>query len=113
MRAPRGSAAGVWLRCIEDGEPTIVEAVVDEDDGVDTWWRADFAVPNATARYRWLIDGGEFGYRWLNGIGSHAHDVAIVRGNDDLPGARVDGDVAHVHDLAAAGVAAEHEVAWP
>ena len=80
MRAPRGSAAGVWLRCIEDGEPTIVEAVVDEDDGVDTWWRADFAVPNATARYRWLIDGGEFGYRWVNGIGSHAHDVA---GADD------------------------------
>ena len=81
MRAPRTAAASVWLRYVTDGEPRIAEAVADEDDGIETWWRAEFPVPNATVRYRWLIDGGKLGYRWLNGIGSRARDVA---GADDF-----------------------------
>ena len=32
-------------------------------------------------RYRWLVDGGAVGYRWVNGLGMHAHEVA---GADDF-----------------------------
>ncbi|HEY4412501.1 MAG TPA: glycoside hydrolase family 13 protein [Gaiellaceae bacterium] len=81
MRAPRGAAESVWLRYVADGEPHTVEAVVDEDDAEETWWRAELAVPNPTVRYRWLLDGGDVGYRWLNGVGLHAHDVP---GADDF-----------------------------
>jgi len=75
MRARRGAAAGVWLRYVADGEPRTVEAVVDEDDGAETWWRAELSVPNPTARYRWLVGGGDVGYRWLNGVGLHSCEV--------------------------------------
>ena len=81
MRAPHGAAESVWLRYVADGEPHTVEAVVDEDAHGETWWRAELSVPNSTVRYRWLLDGGDIGYRWLNGIGLHAHDVP---GADDF-----------------------------
>ncbi len=81
LRAPHGAAANVWLRYVADGEPRTAEAVVDEDSGGETWWRAELPVPNPTVRYRWLVDGGNAGYRWLNGIGMHAHEVA---GADDF-----------------------------
>lgn len=81
MRAPNAAAGSVWLRYVADGEPHTVQAVVDEDDGDETWWRAELPVPNRTARYRWLLDGGDVGYRWLNGVGLHSSDVA---GADDF-----------------------------
>jgi alpha-glucosidase len=81
MRAPSGAAASVWLRYVTDGEPRTVEAVVDQDDRAETWWRAELSVSNPTVRYRWLVDGGGAGHRWLNGTGLHAQDVA---GADDF-----------------------------
>jgi alpha-glucosidase len=81
IRAPRGAAENVWLRYVADGEPRTVEAAVDEERDDETWWRAELSVPNPTVRYRWLLDGGSVGYRWVNGRGLHAHDVA---GADDF-----------------------------
>ena len=34
-------------------------------------------------RYRWLATGGDTGYAWLDGTGSHSHEVA---GADDFAG---------------------------
>jgi len=81
LRAPHGAAANVWLRYVTDGEPRTAEAVVDEESNGETWWRAEMPVPNPAIRYRWLVDGGDAGYRWLNGVGSYAHEVA---GADDF-----------------------------
>ena len=67
LRTPRGAAEQVWLRFVTDGEPRTAEAVVDEESGDETWWRAEMPVPNPAARYRWLVDGGTAGYRWVNG----------------------------------------------
>jgi alpha-glucosidase len=33
-------------------------------------------VINPVVSYRWLLDGGPYGYQWLNGAGIHSHDVA-------------------------------------
>ena len=81
LRTPQGAAEKVWLRFVADGEPRTAEAVVDEESGGETWWRADLPVPNPAVRYRWLVDGGTAGYRWVNGLGLHAHEVA---GADDF-----------------------------
>jgi alpha-glucosidase len=71
----------VWLRYLEDGEPRVVEAVADEESDGETWWRADAPEANAQLRYRWLLDGGSAGYRWVNGTGAHGRDVP---GADDF-----------------------------
>lgn len=81
VRAPRGAAENVWLRYVADGEPRTTEAVVDEANDAETWWRAELSMSNPTVRYRWLLDAGTIGYRWLNGTGLHAHDVP---GADDF-----------------------------
>jgi len=81
LRTPRGAATNVWLRFVADGEPRTAEAVVDEDSDGETWWRAELPVQNPTVRYRWLVDGGDAGYRWVNGIGMVPHEVA---GADDF-----------------------------
>jgi alpha-glucosidase len=85
LRTPRGAATHVWLRYVADGEPRTAEAVVDVETGGETWWRAELPLPNPSVRYRWLVDGGSAGYRWLNGIGLHTHEVA---GADDFVLAR-------------------------
>ena len=81
LRAPNGSAGRVWLRYCVDGEPHTTEAVVDESGGDETWWRASFELGNPLVRYRWLVDGGAAGYRWVNGVGAHQRDVP---GADDF-----------------------------
>jgi alpha-glucosidase len=81
LRAPSGAAKRVWLRYLEDGEPRVAEAVVDDESGGETWWRAEARSPNAQLRYRWLLDGGSLGQRWVNGIGLHPRDI---QGADDF-----------------------------
>ena len=71
----------MWLRYLEDGEPRVAEAVVDNESGGETWWRAEARSPNAQLRYRWLLDGGSLGQRWVNGIGLHPRDI---QGADDF-----------------------------
>jgi len=81
LRAPRGAADRVMLRYVSDGEPHTAEADVDERAGGETWWRAELPVRNPVVRYRWLLAGGEFGYRWLNARGRYPHEVP---GGDDF-----------------------------
>ena len=64
------------MRVISDGEPELVRATIDRQDERDTWLRAEVPVVNPVVSYRWLLDGGEHGYQWLNGAGLHSHDVA-------------------------------------
>ncbi|HET7571484.1 MAG TPA: glycoside hydrolase family 13 protein [Gaiellaceae bacterium] len=77
VRVP--AAAGVErvvLRTVRDGEPRAVEAERDGGDERETWWRASFPVEAESARYRWLLDRGEAGHVWLNGMGVAASDVS-------------------------------------
>ncbi len=77
LRVPRTSdVTNAWVRVINDGEPELVAATVDRQDARDTWLRAELPVVNPVVSYRWLLDGGPYGYQWLNGIGLHSHDVA-------------------------------------
>jgi alpha-glucosidase len=75
VRMPQGTADRVVLRYVVDGEPRSAEALVDEDAGGETWWRAELPVRSPVVRYRWLLAGGSVGYRWLNGRGLHAHEI--------------------------------------
>jgi alpha-glucosidase len=70
VRVPPG-VDRVFLRVVRDGEPRVLEAVVDEKGERETWWRASFAATTPSARYRWLV-----GERWVNGAGAVARDVA-------------------------------------
>ncbi len=77
LRVPRASdTTAAWVRVIMDGEPELVPARVDRSDEHEVWLRADLPVVNPVVSYRWLLDGGQHGYRWLNGIGLHGRDVA-------------------------------------
>lgn len=77
LRVPKASdVTSAWVRVIEDGEPELVKATVDRQDGRDTWLRADLPVVNPVVSYRFLLDGGPHGYQWLNGTGLHGRDVA-------------------------------------
>jgi alpha-glucosidase len=76
LRVPRGTAVEtVALRYVRDGEPRAVRAELDEETETDTWWRVAFPVWNPATRYRWLLDGGDTGYAWVNGLGVVDHDV--------------------------------------
>lgn len=77
LRVPRTSdVTCAWARVIIDGEPELVPATVDRQDAQDTWLCAELRVVNPIVSYRWLLDGGPYGYQWLNGTGLHGHDVA-------------------------------------
>ena len=77
LRVPHASdVTSAWVRVISNGEPELVRATVDRRDARDTWLRAKLQVVNPVLSYRWLLDGGAYGYQWLNGTGLHSHDVA-------------------------------------
>ena len=77
VRVPIGAGVErVLLRTVRDGEPRVLAAERDEESGAETWWRASFPVEAESAGYRWLLDGGEDGYAWLNGTGVQQTDVA-------------------------------------
>jgi alpha-glucosidase len=76
LRIPHGTSVdAVALRHVEDGEAREVEAVLDAETETERWWRASFRATNPVTRYRWLLQGGEVGYAWLNGLGIVDHDV--------------------------------------
>jgi alpha-glucosidase len=77
LRVPRASdVSKAWVRVINDGEPELIEARVDRQTAADTWLRATLPVVNPVLSYRFLLDGGDHGYQWLNGMGLHGRDVA-------------------------------------
>ncbi len=65
----------VAVRQVQDGEPVHVEATVDRRTSSGTWWRADLVAHNTVSHYRFLLDGGSTGYRWLNAAGVVEADV--------------------------------------
>ena len=76
VRVPNGDgAARMWIRARHDAEPHLVAAQVDRRTATDTWWRVDLELRNPLTGYRFLLDGGPRGYRWLNGTGTHANEV--------------------------------------
>lgn len=77
LRLPRArSADRVVLRYTRDGEPRNAEAIVDEETDADVWWRAELPLANPVVNYRWLLDGGDAGYAWVNALGTTPHEVA-------------------------------------
>ena len=76
LRVPRGTTLDhVVVRHVEDGEPRIAHAAVDEETETDTWWRASFRAVNPHTNYRFLLSGGDLGYAWLTGAGIVGYDV--------------------------------------
>lgn len=65
----------VFLRSVYDGEPKISEAkpIVRGDE---TWWESELPVRNPRTHYRWLLQGGDVGFGWLNANGFISHDVS-------------------------------------
>ena len=79
LRVPHTDPARrVWVRSAPDGEPHFDAAVVDRTTGTETWWRADVVVHNTVTNYRFLLDGGASGYRFVNGTGVHERTVSDV-----------------------------------
>jgi alpha-glucosidase len=76
VRVPRGDGlTRLWARTTPDSEPHFLPGRVDRTTASETWWRCDIKVRNPLTGYRFLLGGGPLGYRWLNGTGTHAHDV--------------------------------------
>ena len=75
VRVPDGAAESVLLRYVRDGEARTVEATAGSRGDGDTWWHAEVPLRNPILSYRWLLTGGRLGYRWVNGTGTHAHEV--------------------------------------
>src|SRR5262245_22919878 len=76
LRTRDGDAEAVVMRYVEDGEPRTVGAAIESRGGGETWWRAEVPMHNPVVSYRWLLTGGKLGYRWVNGAGSHRHEVS-------------------------------------
>lgn len=76
VRVPHAHRARqVVLRTVRDGEPLVRTARVESEDEDATWWTVDVPVHNPVAGYRFLLDGADGSYAWLNGSGRHRRDV--------------------------------------
>ena len=70
LRVP--DAAGVTrvvARQVHDGEPFGARATPERAEAGVTWWRATLTQANPVINYRFLTDGGPFGYRWVTAAG--------------------------------------------
>jgi alpha-glucosidase len=76
LRVPRGTEVeGALVRYVCDGQPRVATAEIDEETTSEVWWSARFPVENPTTNYRWFLRDAHRGYRWLNGLGTFAHNV--------------------------------------
>jgi alpha-glucosidase len=76
LRVPRDAEIdAAVVRYVCDGQPQGIDAEIDEETASETWWAARFPVGNPTTNYRWLLRDGDR-RRWLNGLGTFAHNVA-------------------------------------
>lgn len=76
VRVPRSAGVrDVWLRTVRDGEPRLAPARLDRSDEHEDWYVAEVLVHNPETGYRFFLDEGERGYRWLNGRGTWDRDV--------------------------------------
>jgi alpha-glucosidase len=70
LRVPaQASVTTVVVRTIENGEMRLTPAHIQRVDGNDTWWEARLHLVNSVLPYRFRLDGGPTGVRWLNGAG--------------------------------------------
>jgi alpha-glucosidase len=77
VRIPHGDGATeVHVRSTPDAEAELLPGVVDRTTQFETWWRCDVPVRNPGTHYRFLLQGGARGYRWLTGTGTHGHEVS-------------------------------------
>ncbi|NEK96543.1 glycoside hydrolase family 13 protein [Modestobacter muralis] len=77
VRVPReDGATEVHVRSTPDAEVKLSRGVVDRTTETETWWRCEVPVRNPGAHYRFLLQGGPRGYRWLTGTGLHQHEVS-------------------------------------
>jgi alpha-glucosidase len=77
VRIPHGDGAtDVHVRSTPDAEAELFPGVVDRTTDTDTWWRCEVPVRNPGTHYRFLLQGGPRGYRWLTGTGLHGHEVS-------------------------------------
>jgi alpha-glucosidase len=67
-----------WVRTTPDGEPHFTEACIERTTSEGTWWRVEVRVRNPVTAYRFALEGGPYGHRWLNGAGVFLHDVPDV-----------------------------------
>jgi alpha-glucosidase len=75
LRVPRGlSVDKVLLRVPVDAEPEVHEATLAQE-GADSWWSASFTMHADRGSYRWLLVGGDVGYRWVTAAGMADHEV--------------------------------------
>ena len=76
LRVPRASGVTrALLRVCVDGEQALLATQTDRADAYEFWLRAEISVENPVVTYRWLLDGVQGGYQWLNGTGLHSRDV--------------------------------------
>ncbi len=76
LRMPKAvQPDAVLVRSVADGEPRIIKAKRIRSAGSDSWWEAQLPIVNPLTRYRWLLSGGNVGYRWFHAAGHDAHDV--------------------------------------
>ncbi len=73
--SPADPVSAVAVRQVLDGEPEFAAARIDHQDATGTWWRADLTAHNTVSHYRFLIDGGGTGYRWLTAAGTIEADL--------------------------------------
>jgi alpha-glucosidase len=75
VRVPDAAdVTSVILRSVPDGEAEYAEAVVHRRGKDETWWRVDLRQHNADMNYRFLLDGGAHGFRWLHQGGLVDHE---------------------------------------
>ncbi|MFX0538880.1 glycoside hydrolase family 13 protein [Ornithinimicrobium sp. Y1847] len=65
----------VHVRYLVDHEPRFVAAKVVSESEAETWWAATIQVANSVTNYRFILEGADGNYVWVNGTGSHARDV--------------------------------------
>ena len=70
-----GAERALWVRTVRDAEPRMEPARLERADEHERWYVADLPMHNPVTGYRALLDEPG-GYRWLNGAGTHARDVA-------------------------------------
>lgn len=69
------AVTGVFVRYAPDAEATYVAAQLERTSDAGEWWAARLPVHNLVTNYRFLIEGGPWGYAWINGSGVHLRDV--------------------------------------
>jgi alpha-glucosidase len=76
LRIPRVSdVTDVLLRTYIDGEQSLDRVELVREDARDRWFQGQVPMLNPVVNYRWLLQGGPARYQWLNGTGTHGHDV--------------------------------------